>query len=81
MTDERSPLASVDPQSLDHLFSLDPLELTDQQLQMVVEKLQADRLRMLSAPQRGEAKPRANIQKQELPKGLSVEELMKKINL
>lgn len=40
---EESPLAEADPKSLDELFALDPLKLSDQQIDTIVASFRAQR--------------------------------------
>lgn len=48
MSNSDTPLAEASPESLDHLFNLDPQELTDKQVMFIVSKLREDRKRWLT---------------------------------
>lgn len=46
-----SPLATVDPNSLDFIWAKDPNLMTQQDVERVVDKLQADRVKFLQNPE------------------------------
>lgn len=55
-----SPLTEANPQSLDALFSADPLSLSDTDLSTIVEELRKQRLRWAAAEASGSTRaPRA----------------------
>lgn len=76
----------MDPKSLDLYFAKDPSELTDAEVALIVERLEADRLKFMQNPDaNGEPKKTrsaANLgRKVELPTGLSTDDLLKDIGL
>src|SRR5215472_13360677 len=80
-----SPLTQVDPKSLDFLFAKDPNELTDPEIESVVEKLEADRMKFMQNPDSaGEPKKSKSpadlkTKKIELPTDVSTDDLLGKI--
>jgi len=81
-----SPLSQVDPKSLDLYFATDPNELTDEQVAIVVERLEADRMKFMAAPEAGseptKSRSAANLgRKVELPTDVSTDDLLGKIGL
>jgi hypothetical protein len=75
----------VSPDSLDILFAKDPYILTDADVDAIVERLEADRLKFLAAPE-GEPKrergKRADLGKKiELPTDLSADDILSEIGL
>ena len=68
------------------LFAKDPTELTDSEIELIVEKLEADRIKFMQNPDAaGEPKKSrdpANLRKKiELPTDLSIDDLLGKIGL
>jgi hypothetical protein len=78
-------LSQVDPKSLDLYFAKAPEELTDEEIEIIVKRLEEDRLRFMANPDNGEPKKSrapANLgRKVELPTGLSTEDILKDIGL
>jgi hypothetical protein len=80
-----SPLSQVDPQSLDLYFAKQPEFLTDEEVAIIVERLEQDRLKFMANPDNGEPKKTrsaANLGKKvELPTNLSTDDLLKDLGL
>lgn len=75
----KSPLHSAAPESLDELFSRDPLELTDQNLDQIVSHLRAQRHQWAQEEATGAKKSKA---KQIKPKErVKIEDLNLNLNL
>lgn len=55
-TNSESPLTEADPQSLDALFSMDPLSLTDKDLAVIVRELRKQRERWAAAEAQGKTR-------------------------
>jgi hypothetical protein len=55
-TNAPSPLAEASPTSLDELFSLDPLQLTDENIDRIVLELRAQRDRWQQTEKKGRGK-------------------------
>lgn len=68
-----SPLQSVDPNSINELFQLDPLKLTDQQIEKGVEYFRNLRAGWLKAENEGK-KPKA-AKGVPAPEGLTLDDL------
>ena len=81
-----SPLSQVDPNSLDLYFATQPEDLPDEAIDLIVERLQRDRLTFMVNPDsNGEPKKTrsaANLGKKvELPTNLSTDDLLKDLGL
>lgn len=81
-----NPLSQVDPKSLDLYFAKAPEDLTDEEVAIIVERLEKDRLTFMANPDaNGEPKKSrsaANLgRKIELPTNLSTEDLLKDLGL
>jgi hypothetical protein len=70
-----SPLAGVNPASLDELFSRDPLGLSDQDIEQIVVELRAQRERFNAAEATGKRPTTAKPAKTAAPEGLSLLDL------
>lgn len=70
-----SPLAEVDPASLNELFSRDPLKLSDQDIDKMVEIYRAQRLRWKQEEATGGPKKAAKIANNAETKKLSLDDL------
>lgn len=55
-TTTTSPLTEASPTSLDELFSMDPLQLTDENIDRIVLELRAQRERWQQTEKKGRAK-------------------------
>jgi len=81
-----SPLSQVDPKSLDFLFAKDPTELTDEEIERIVERLEADRIKFMQAPESasepGKTRSNASLGKKvALPTDVSTSDLLGKLGL
>jgi hypothetical protein len=86
LSNPSSPLSQVDPKSLDLYFATDPNELTDAQIAVIVERLEADRMKFMASPDAGaeptKSRSAANLSKKvELPTDVSTDDLLGKIGL
>jgi hypothetical protein len=76
----------VDPQSLDYLFAKDPTELTDADIERIVERLEADRMKFMQNPDAAgeptKSRSTSGINKKiELPTDVSTNDLLGKLGL
>lgn len=58
---ESNPLEEADPKSLDALFSADPLSLTDQDLDVMVAKLRAERAKWQAEAAKPKGTPKTKV--------------------
>lgn len=65
-TDLPDPLANVNPSSLEELFSKDPLELQDQDLDAIVTALRAQRAKFLAQPEKAPSQRKPKLVKVDL---------------
>lgn len=76
-----SPLAEASPTSLDELFSRDPLDLTDNDIEKIVNELRAKRALWLDAEAQGAKKAPKAAKKAVDTTGKSADDLLKEIGL
>jgi hypothetical protein len=67
-------------------FATDPNELTDEQIALVVERLESDRMKFMASPESGaeptKTRSAANLGKKiELPTDVSTDDILGKIGL
>jgi hypothetical protein len=76
----------VDPKSLDFLFAKDPTELTDEDIERIVERLENDRMKFMQNPdavsEPTKSRSPASLGKKiELPTDVSTNDLLGKLGL
>jgi hypothetical protein len=76
----------VDPKSLDYLFAKDPTELTDSDIERIVERLESDRMKFMQAPESvsepGKTRSVSGTSKKiELPTDVDTNSLLGKLGL